>query len=72
VAGFCEHGDEHSGSVRKRDIFDELSNNQLFKYPAPWSKYFVVTQPETFGYTLLIYLSPTGKNVDYGCLKIGS
>jgi hypothetical protein len=24
-------GDEPSGSVRKRDIFDELSNNQLFK-----------------------------------------
>jgi hypothetical protein len=39
VAGFCEHGDEPSGSVRKRDIFDELSNNQLLKkYPAPWSK----------------------------------
>jgi hypothetical protein len=31
VAGFCEHGDEPSGSVRKLDIFDELSNNQLFK-----------------------------------------
>jgi hypothetical protein len=31
VAGFCEHGDEPLGSVRKRDIFDELSNNQLFK-----------------------------------------
>jgi hypothetical protein len=31
VAGFYEHGDEHSGSVRKRDIFNELSNNQLFK-----------------------------------------
>jgi hypothetical protein len=31
VAGFCEHGDEPSGSVRKRDIFDKMSNNQLFK-----------------------------------------
>jgi hypothetical protein len=31
VAGFCEYGDELSGSVRKRDIFDDLSNNQLFK-----------------------------------------
>jgi hypothetical protein len=29
--GFCEHSDEPSGSVRKRDFFDELSNNQLFK-----------------------------------------
>jgi hypothetical protein len=31
VAGFYEHGDEPSGSVRKQDIFNELSNNQLFK-----------------------------------------
>jgi hypothetical protein len=31
VAGFCEHGDERSGFVRKRDFFEELSNNQLFK-----------------------------------------
>jgi hypothetical protein len=39
VAGFCEHDDEPSGSVRKRDIFDELSDNQLFKlYPSPRSK----------------------------------
>jgi hypothetical protein len=30
VAGFCEHGDEPSGSIRK-DIFDNLSDNQLFK-----------------------------------------
>jgi hypothetical protein len=31
VAGFCEHGDEPSGFVRKRDFFDKLSDNQLFK-----------------------------------------
>jgi hypothetical protein len=31
VAGFCEHGDEPSGSVRKRDFFGEVSNNELFK-----------------------------------------
>jgi hypothetical protein len=31
VAGFCEQGDETSGSVRKRDIFDKLSEKQLFK-----------------------------------------
>jgi hypothetical protein len=31
VAGFCEHGDEPSGSIRKRDLFDQLSDNQLFK-----------------------------------------
>jgi hypothetical protein len=31
VAGFCEHGDEPSGNVRKWDFFDELSDNKLFK-----------------------------------------
>jgi hypothetical protein len=31
VAGFCEHGDELSGSIRKWDFFDKLSDNQLFK-----------------------------------------
>jgi hypothetical protein len=30
VAGFCEQGDEPSGSIRK-DFFDKLSDNQLFK-----------------------------------------
>jgi hypothetical protein len=29
--GFCEHGNETSDSIRKQDIFDKLSNNQLFK-----------------------------------------
>jgi hypothetical protein len=31
VAGLCEHGNEASGSIRKRDIFEKLSDNQLFK-----------------------------------------
>jgi hypothetical protein len=31
VAGFCEHGHESSGSIRKQDIFDKLSDNQFFK-----------------------------------------
>jgi hypothetical protein len=31
MAGLCEHGDEPSGSIRKQDIFDKLSENQLFK-----------------------------------------
>jgi len=31
VAGFCEHGDEHSGSIKKGYFFDKLSDNQLFK-----------------------------------------
>jgi hypothetical protein len=30
VAGLCEHGNEPSDSIRK-DIFDKLSDNQLFK-----------------------------------------
>jgi hypothetical protein len=31
VKGFCEHGAEPSGSIRKQDIFDKLSDKQLFK-----------------------------------------
>jgi hypothetical protein len=31
VVGFYERGDEPSGSITKRDIFDKLSDNQLFK-----------------------------------------
>jgi hypothetical protein len=38
VAGLCEHGDEPSGSIRKQNNFEKLSDNQLFKYPARWSK----------------------------------
>jgi hypothetical protein len=39
VAGFCEHGDESSGSMKKAGFFYKLSDNQLFKqYSAPWSE----------------------------------
>jgi hypothetical protein len=31
VAGLYEHGNELSGSIRKQDIFDKLSDSQLFK-----------------------------------------
>jgi hypothetical protein len=31
VAGFCEHGNEHSGSIKKAVFFDKLSDNQIFK-----------------------------------------
>jgi hypothetical protein len=31
VAGFCEHGNEPSDSIRKRDFFEKLSDNQIFK-----------------------------------------
>jgi hypothetical protein len=27
VAGLCEHGNEPSGSIRKQEIFDKLSDN---------------------------------------------
>jgi hypothetical protein len=29
VTGLCEHGDESSGSIRKQDILDKLSDNQF-------------------------------------------
>jgi hypothetical protein len=31
VGDFCEHGNEPSGSIRKQDFFDKLSDNQLLK-----------------------------------------
>jgi hypothetical protein len=32
VAGFCEHGDEPSGSIKEgRIFFDELTDKRLFK-----------------------------------------
>jgi hypothetical protein len=31
VVGFCEHGDEPLGSIRKQDFFDKLSDYKLFK-----------------------------------------
>jgi hypothetical protein len=31
VAGFCEHGSEPSGSIRKQYIFDKLSDNWFLK-----------------------------------------
>jgi hypothetical protein len=31
VAGFCEHGNEPSGSIKKNNIFAKLSDNQLLK-----------------------------------------
>jgi hypothetical protein len=35
VVGFCEHGNEPSGYIKKVGLFDKLSDNQLFKqYPA--------------------------------------
>jgi hypothetical protein len=30
-SGFCEHSNEPSGSIRRRDIFDNLSDSQPFK-----------------------------------------
>jgi hypothetical protein len=32
VVDFCEHGDEHAGSIKKAGFFfDKLSDNQLLK-----------------------------------------
>jgi hypothetical protein len=31
MAGFCEHGDESWGSIKKSGFFDKLSDYQLFK-----------------------------------------
>jgi hypothetical protein len=31
VAGFCEHGNELSGCIKKVGTFDRLNDNQLFK-----------------------------------------
>jgi hypothetical protein len=31
VTGFCEHGNECSGSIKKQDFFDKLNDYQLFK-----------------------------------------
>jgi hypothetical protein len=40
VAGFCEHSDEPSDSIKKAGyLFDKLSDYQLFKYcTASWSE----------------------------------
>jgi hypothetical protein len=39
VAGFCEHGNELSGSIKKAGYFlDKQSDYKFFKYPVPWSK----------------------------------
>jgi hypothetical protein len=40
VSGFCEHGNESSGFIKKVGyLFDKLSDYQLLKeYPTPWSK----------------------------------
>jgi hypothetical protein len=31
VAGFCEHGNEPSGSIKETGLFDKLSDCQLSK-----------------------------------------
>jgi hypothetical protein len=38
-AGFCEHGNETSVSIKKLGCFYKLSDYQLLKqYPAQWSE----------------------------------
>jgi hypothetical protein len=37
MAGFCEHGNEPSDSIKKAGQFDKLGDYQLSKeYPAAW------------------------------------
>jgi hypothetical protein len=31
MTDFCEHGNEPSGSIRKQDFFDKLSDYRLFE-----------------------------------------
>jgi hypothetical protein len=39
MAGFCEHGNEPSGSIKSSIFFDKLSEYQFLKYcPAPCSE----------------------------------
>jgi hypothetical protein len=39
MESFCEHGNETSGSLESRLLFEKLSDYQLFKeYLALWSK----------------------------------
>jgi hypothetical protein len=51
VAGFCEHGNKTSGSIKKAGyclFFNKLSNYRLFKeYPATWSWLVVSTRSRT-------------------------
>jgi hypothetical protein len=38
VAGSCEHGNEHSGSIKGREFLDELTDCWLLKkVSAPWN-----------------------------------
>jgi hypothetical protein len=37
VVGFCENGNEPSGSIRGGKFLDYLRNYQLLKDSAPWS-----------------------------------
>jgi hypothetical protein len=40
VAGFCEHSNEPSGSIKKvgYSLMSSLTINFFKEYPAPWSK----------------------------------
>jgi hypothetical protein len=38
MAGFCEYGNEFSGSIKGGEFLDCLSNYPFFKkHPAPWT-----------------------------------
>jgi hypothetical protein len=45
VAGFYEHGDEPSGSLKCREFLDYLKTSHLNRDPGPWilHKHFIVS-----------------------------
>jgi hypothetical protein len=55
VEGFCEHGNEPSGSIKCCEILEQLSNWRLLeKGSAPWS---LVTYVDEFNKTCILYFS---------------
>jgi hypothetical protein len=63
VAGLYEHGNEPLGSIRNQDFFDKLSDNQLLKYPAPWS---------ILKATMMMMMAALTKMVDINNMKIST
>jgi len=48
--GCCQHGNEPSGSIKGRELLDQLSDYKLFKKDsAPWSYFIRSYQGEFYG-----------------------
>jgi hypothetical protein len=51
VSGFCDHGNEISGSIKGREFLDCLSDCQLVKKGSgPWE--FILKQPHCISFLL--------------------